>query len=151
MRRARRGCYPCGMSTLPVGPDKTAQLAACMAALGVREADLEEVFVRAGGPGGQNVNKKATCVWLRHRPTGVQVKCQVTRHQGLNRLLARQQLLARLEDLRRREAAERAQRAKRRRQQRPLSAAAKARRREAKARRAERKAARRPVKPEGFP
>lgn len=137
------------MSALPVGPDKTAQLAARMAALGVREADLEEVFVRAGGPGGQNVNKTATCVWLRHRPTGVQVKCRVTRHQGLNRLLARQQLLARLEELRRRrEAAERAQREKRRRQQRPLSAAAKARRREAKARRAERKAARRPVEPE---
>lgn len=149
MRRGRRGCYPCGMSALPVGPDKTAQLAARMAALGVREADLEEVFVRAGGPGGQNVNKTATCVWLRHRPTGVQVKCQVTRHQGLNRLLARQQLLARLEELRRRrEAAERAQREKRRRQQRPLSAAAKARRREAKVRRAERKAARRPVEPE---
>ena len=60
-----------------------------MAALGVRESDLEESFVRSGGRGGQNVNKLATCVMLLHRPTGIQVKCQSTRQQGLNRFLAR--------------------------------------------------------------
>ena len=77
----------------PVSQDKQAQLAARMAALGVNEADLQESFVRSGGHGGQNVNKTATCVMLLHRPTGLQVKCQTTRQQALNRFLARRLLL----------------------------------------------------------
>ncbi len=81
------------MSTFPVSPEKAGQLAQRLAALGVREADLEESFVRSGGHGGQNVNKVSTCVMLLHRPTGLQVKCQDTRQQGLNRFLARKLLL----------------------------------------------------------
>src|ERR1035438_8524998 len=81
------------MSAFPVSPEKEAQLSQRMAALGVREAELEESFVRSGGHGGQNVNKTATCVMLLHRPTGLQVKCQTTRHQGLNRFIARRILL----------------------------------------------------------
>ncbi len=81
----------------PVSQDKQTQLAARMAALGVSEADIEESFVRSGGHGGQNVNKTATCVMLLHRPTGLQVKCQATRQQGLNRFLARRLLLDKIE------------------------------------------------------
>ncbi len=66
----------------------------------LREEDLEERFVRAGGPGGQNVNKVATCVVLRHRPTGLEVKVQQERSQAQNRLLARRLLAAKLEQRR---------------------------------------------------
>ncbi len=88
------------MSAFPVSLEKEAQLARRMAALGVRETDIEESFVRSGGHGGQNVNKTSTCVMLLHRPTGLQVKCQTTRQQGLNRFLARRLLLDKIEEMR---------------------------------------------------
>jgi protein subunit release factor B len=112
------------MSLLPVSVEKQAELARRMAALGVQEADLEETFVRSGGHGGQNVNKTATCVMLLHRPTQLRVKCQTTRQQGLNRLLARRRLLDKIEARQkgfvaaRREAAEKIRRQKLRRSRR---------------------------------
>src|SRR5512136_1312159 len=88
------------MTAFPVSPDKEAELASRMSALNVNEGDIEESFVRSGGHGGQNVNKTSTCVMLIHRPTGLQVKCQSTRQQGLNRFLARRLLLDKIEALR---------------------------------------------------
>ena len=89
------------MSSFPISLDKQAQLAARMTDLGVNESEIEESFVRSGGHGGQNVNKTATCVMLLHRPTGLQVKCQATRQQGLNRFLARRLLLDKIEERKR--------------------------------------------------
>jgi len=115
-----------------------------MAELGVKEADLEESFVRSGGHGGQNVNKVSTCVMLRHRPSGVQVKCQESRQQGLNRIAARRMLLDKIEAQRREKAAaERAQIEKLRRQKRKRSQGAKNRMLADKSRRAEKKKFRR--------
>ncbi|MDD5408487.1 MAG: peptide chain release factor-like protein [Candidatus Omnitrophica bacterium] len=69
-----------------------------MLALRVREEDIIESFIRSSGPGGQNVNKTATCVYLKHLPTGLEVKCQRQRSQLLNRNLARHILLSKIEN-----------------------------------------------------
>jgi peptide chain release factor len=76
-----------------------------MKELGVLESELEEVFARSGGPGGQNVNKVSTAVTLRHLPSGLRVTVQDSRSQALNRKLARERLLDAIE---RRELEERA-------------------------------------------
>ena len=137
------------MSAFSVSLEKENQLAQRMAALGVRESDIEESFVRSGGHGGQNVDKVSTCVMLLHRPTGLQVKCQETRQQGLNRFIARRLLLDKI-DARRRGfvAAQRAEIEKIRRQKRKRSRRAKARMLADKSHHAEKKASRRPVAPE---
>ena len=138
--------YHLRMGNFPVGPEKENQLAQRMAALGVREADIEESFVRSGGHGGQNVNKTSTCVMLVHRPTGVSVKCQATRQQGLNRFLARRLLLDKIEALKTGHvAAQRAAIEKIRRQKRRRSRRARNKMLDDKSRQADKKAARRSV------
>ena len=89
------------MARFPVSAEKERQLIARMAALDVREEDIEEQFVRSSGAGGQNVNKVSSCVLLHHRPSGIRVRCQKERSQGLNRFLARRILLEKIESLRR--------------------------------------------------
>ena len=81
----------------PVSSDKANALRLRMAALQIREEDLDESFIRSGGKGGQNVNKVSTCVVLVHRPSGIQIKCQQERTQGLNRYLARKLLVDKIE------------------------------------------------------
>jgi peptide chain release factor len=126
--------------------DKEAELQRRLEALGVAESDLEESFVRSQGPGGQNVNKAATCVLLVHRPTGLRVKCQESRQQGYNRTLARARLLDKIEaDRAARLAEQRARIEKRRRQARLPSAKARRRMRAEKLHRASKKQSRRPA------
>ena len=79
------------------GLKKEKALQDMMARLGVREEDIAERFIRAQGPGGQNVNKVSTCVYLRHLLTGIEVKCQQERSQAQNRYRARQILLKKIE------------------------------------------------------
>lgn len=91
--------------------------------LGVREADLEETFARSSGPGGQNVNKVATAVKLRHRLSGITVSVQDSRSQAVNRKLARERLLEAIERAREKDrAAEIAEREKTRRMKSPRPA-----------------------------
>jgi protein subunit release factor B len=108
------------------------------------ESELEEIFSRSSGPGGQNVNKVSTRVTLRHLPTNITVNVQDSRSQAMNRQLARERLLAALQQ-REREArdAARHDREKLRRQNAKRPRAAKERILEAKHRRSRRKSERR--------
>ncbi len=88
-----------------------ASLQARFVSLGVRPGDVEERFVRGAGAGGQKINKTSSTVWLRHRPTGTEVRCQRERSQTQNRLLAWVELADKL-DARRKAAAEAVQSAR---------------------------------------
>lgn len=78
---------------------KKAALKKKMQNLGICEEDIDEKFIRSSGKGGQKVNKTSTCVYLKHRPTGIEVKCQRERLQVLNRFLARRILTNKIETL----------------------------------------------------
>ena len=80
------------MKSFGVSKEKQKALAGEMKRLNIKEEDIEETFTRSSGPGGQNVNKVATCVQLRHRPSGITVKVMRERSQALNRFLARRNL-----------------------------------------------------------
>lgn len=112
------------MSAQVAGPDKWRLLAERMAKLGIADADIEETFIRGSGSGGQKINKTSSCVILRHRPSGIVVRCQRERSQTMNRFLARRELCERIDErvrgaaFARRQAAEKIRRQKRRRSRR---------------------------------
>jgi protein subunit release factor B len=124
-------------------------LAQRMRTLGVRDLDFEETFARSSGPGGQNVNKVATAVTLRHRPSGVSVTVQDSRSQAVNRNLARERLLDAIESAREEQrVAEIAKREKDRRRKSPRPAALKRKILESKRKRAELKRQRAKIQPD---
>ena len=88
------------MSLFKISPEKEAELLRRMEALGIRECDIVENFIRGSGHGGQKINKTSSCVHLIHKLSGQEVKCQRDRSQSLNRYLARRELCDRIENVR---------------------------------------------------
>jgi len=126
-----------------VSKDKEEALRQKMENLGIFEKDIVEKFVRSSGRGGQKVNKTSTCVYLKHLPTKVEVKCQRERSQALNRFLARRILTDKIEQMiRGRESEERQRIEKIRRQKRKRSQRAKQKMLEEKRKQSEKKKAR---------
>jgi len=87
------------MSIFAVGEAKEKALVEKFQALNIREDDIAETFIRSSGKGGQHVNKTSTCVYLKHLPTGIEVKCQQERSQSLNRYRARVVLAKKIEQI----------------------------------------------------
>jgi protein subunit release factor B len=84
---------------MALSKEKSDQLAQRMKDLGILDADLIEQFILSSGRGGQKVNKTSSCVYLKHIPTGLEVKCLQERSQALNRYRARHLLCDKLEEL----------------------------------------------------
>lgn len=87
------------MPTFAISEEKNRWLKERMEALGIFEKDIKEKFVRSSGKGGQKVNKTSSCVYLKHIPTGIEVKCMEDRSQSINRFLARRELVERIDAL----------------------------------------------------
>lgn len=85
------------MGIFGVRPDKEEDLRNRMLRAGIEEKDIQEKFIRSRGKGGQKVNKTSSCVWLRHIPSGISVKVDRERSQGLNRFLARRLMVEQYE------------------------------------------------------
>ena len=86
------------MSEVYVTTEKRIALEERMAKLGIREPDLIEKFVLGAGSGGQKLNKTSSCVFLKHSPSGIEIKCQRERSRDLNRFMARRELCEKLEE-----------------------------------------------------
>lgn len=135
------------MSDFGVHVDKEKALREKMERLGIRNNDIVEQFIRSKGPGGQNVNKTSTCVYLKHIPSGIEVKCQKERSQALNRYIARKLLVTKIETLILGKLSEKQQAIEKiRRQKRRRSRKAKQKMLETKRRQGEKKTFRAPVR-----
>ncbi|MGB9711434.1 MAG: peptide chain release factor family protein [Thermodesulfovibrio sp.] len=86
------------MGKFPVTEKKEKELLSEMQKLGIKESDIDEKFIRCSGHGGQKLNKASTGVYLKHKPTGIEVKCTKERSQGLNRFFARRMLVEKLKE-----------------------------------------------------
>jgi len=123
-----------------VRPEKQEALRKKMDSLGIREDDILEKFIHGGGKGGQKINKTASAVYLKHLPTGIEVKCQAERSQARNRLAAFRLLAAKVEGAKRAERQRKVQeREQERRRKRPRPAGLKERILESKKKVAEKK------------
>jgi protein subunit release factor B len=132
------------MGNISVSKDKQEALQKRMESLGIFEKDIVEKFIRSSGKGGQKVNKASTCVYLKHLPTQIEVKCQEERYQALNRFLARRILTDKIEEMIKGKESEEQQRIEKiRRQKRKRSKRAKLKMLEDKRKRSEKKEARR--------
>jgi protein subunit release factor B len=87
------------MRFFALSEEKNRWLRERMEVLNIHEKDIEETFIRSSGSGGQKINKTSTCVYLKHIPTGIEVKFMRERSQSLNRFLARRELVNRIEKL----------------------------------------------------
>ncbi len=85
------------MISFAVSDEKNRWLRKKMEELGIAEKDIEEQFIQSSGKGGQHVNKTSSCVYLRHIPTGIEIKCMRERSQSVNRFLARRELAEAIE------------------------------------------------------
>jgi protein subunit release factor B len=114
------------MNPAHVSKEKWDAIREKMESLGIHENDIIEKFIRSSGRGGQKVNKTSTCVYLKHVPTEIEVKCQQERSQAINRFLARKILVEKIESkIRGEESEERQKIEKIRRQKRKRSKRAK--------------------------
>ncbi|MFT4552065.1 MAG: protein subunit release factor B [Chlamydiales bacterium] len=84
---------------LAISEEKYKQLHKRMALLGISDDDLIEKFILASGSGGQKVNKTNSCVYLKHIPSSIEIKCQGSRSREMNRFFARRKLCERLEEI----------------------------------------------------
>ncbi|MEM1083864.1 MAG: peptide chain release factor-like protein [Verrucomicrobiota bacterium] len=83
-----------------VSPEKQAALEERMARLGIQEADLVEKFILGSGSGGQKINKTHSCVYLKHEPSGIEIKNQSSRSREMNRFHARRELCDTFDEIR---------------------------------------------------
>lgn len=119
--------------------------------LGIFAEDIEESFVVGGGKGGQKINKTASCVQLKHTPTGIVLRCQKHREQSKNRLSAYKLLILKIEEKIKGEESELAKRIhKIRKQKQRRSKKAKEKMLQAKAQRSELKQSRSKIKSQDF-
>lgn len=87
------------MGLFPVSEAKEQELNEWMERLGIFEGEIDEKFIKGSGKGGQKINKSSSCVWIKHAPSGIEVKCQESRSLAMNRFLARRLLCQKIESL----------------------------------------------------